>query len=148
MAPSIIYSIGTLVEVDSTKTGYITEIDNSDVDNVLFKINYTVGNESEQGVRQSRCRPVNLRRATTTRSGTVRQAITLPSYPPPLVNSPPAESPIAPTGTPPIPIQSRQYDVLKSALKKSRTWMPSNLMNNPLHQKTKVGFLYITRQNI
>ena len=38
MAPSIIYSIGPLVEVDFTKTGYITEIDNKDVDNVLFKI--------------------------------------------------------------------------------------------------------------
>ena len=61
MAPSIIYSIGTLVEVDNAKTGYIIEIDNTDVHNVQFKINYIVGSESEQGVRQSRCRPVNLR---------------------------------------------------------------------------------------
>ena len=58
----IIYSVGILVEVDNTKTGYIIEIDDTDVDNVFFKINYSVGNESEQGVCQSRCRPVNLRR--------------------------------------------------------------------------------------
>ena len=60
MTPSIIYLVGTLVKIDHTKIGYITETDNTDVDNVVFKINFTVGNKSEEGVRQSRCRPVNL----------------------------------------------------------------------------------------
>ena len=55
----MIYSIGVLVEVDDAKTGYIIDIDNTDIDNVVFKINYTVGNEIEESVSQSRCRPVN-----------------------------------------------------------------------------------------
>ena len=45
MAPSIIFSIGTLVEVDKTKTGYIIEIDTTDVDNVLFKISLLLLND-------------------------------------------------------------------------------------------------------
>ena len=65
MAPSIIYSVGTLVEVDNTKTGYIIELNDTDNDNIWFKINYTVVSEIEEGVHQSRCRPVSLRQATT-----------------------------------------------------------------------------------
>ena len=71
MTTQIIYSIGVLVEVDDAKTGYIIEIDNTDTSNVVFKINYTVGNESEENVSKSRCRPVSLRRASTTRSGII-----------------------------------------------------------------------------
>ena len=53
MTTQIIYSIGVLVEVDDAKTGYIIEIDNTDTSNVVFKINYTVGNESEENVSKS-----------------------------------------------------------------------------------------------
>ena len=65
MAPSIIYSVGTLVEVDNTKTGYIIELNDTDNDNIWFKINYTVVSEIEEGVHQWRCQPVSLHRATT-----------------------------------------------------------------------------------
>ena len=43
MMSPMIYSIGVLVEVDDAKTGYIIDIDNTDINNVVFKINYTVG---------------------------------------------------------------------------------------------------------
>ena len=65
MTPSIIYPVGTLVEVDNTKTGYIIELDDTDNNNILFKINYTVVSKIEEGVHQPRCRPVSLRQATT-----------------------------------------------------------------------------------
>ena len=55
MTPQMIYSIGVLVEVDNTKTGYIINIDDTDTSNVIFKINYTVGNEIEENVSKSRC---------------------------------------------------------------------------------------------
>ena len=63
--PPIVYSVGTLVEVDNTKTGYIIEIDDTNDDITRFKISYRVGNEIEVGVHQSRCRPVSLRRASS-----------------------------------------------------------------------------------
>ena len=53
--PPIVYSVGTLVEVDNTKTGYIIEIDDTNDDITRFKISYRVGNEIEVGVHQSRC---------------------------------------------------------------------------------------------
>ena len=77
MTPSIVYSVGTLVEVDHTKTGYIIELDDTDNNNVVLKVNYTIGNKIESHVHQSRCRPISLRRALTTRSGAIRQAIPL-----------------------------------------------------------------------
>ena len=40
----IIYSVGTLVEVDNTKTGYMIAIDDTNDDIIRFKISYTVGN--------------------------------------------------------------------------------------------------------
>ena len=99
MAPPSVYFIGTLVEVDSTKTGYIVEIDDSDDSDVIFTINYSVLNEIKTNVRSTRCKPVSLRRASTTRSGTVRQ---LPSQnnnspppdndPPPLIPPPPPQN--------------------------------------------------------
>ena len=42
MMSPMIYSIGVLVEVDDAKTGYIIDIDNTETNNILFKINYTV----------------------------------------------------------------------------------------------------------
>ena len=57
---SIIYSVGTPVEVDDTKTGYIIEIDNTDDNNIHFKISYVVGNEIEERVEEARCRPVSV----------------------------------------------------------------------------------------
>ena len=58
--PPIIYSVGTLVEVDNTKTGYIIELDNIDDNIIHFKISYIVGNEIEEQVHQWRCRPISL----------------------------------------------------------------------------------------
>ena len=80
------------MEVDDAKTGYIIDIDNTDTNNVVFKINYTVGNEIKESVSQSRYRPVSLRRASTTRSGTVRQAIHPSNDTPPLISPPPSNS--------------------------------------------------------
>ena len=81
----------------------------------------------------------NLRQATTTRSGAIRQTIALSSNPPPLATIPPVVSIIAPVATPPIPIQTRQYNTLKSALKNSITRMPYNLMDNPLYELLKAN---------
>ena len=52
MILSIIYLVGTLVEVDHTKTGYIIESDYTDNDNVVFKVNYTVRINIEEHVHQ------------------------------------------------------------------------------------------------
>ena len=118
MTPQMIYSIGVLVEVDNTKTGYIINIDDTDTSNVIFKINYTVGNEIEENVSKSRCRPVNLRRSSTTRSGVVRQAVSVSIDPPPSVNPPPPPNTTPTTiGNPPIPLDAREYERLQKAIK-------------------------------
>ena len=88
MIPSIIYSVGTLVKVDHTRTGYIIELDDADNDHVVFKVNYTAGNNIEDHVHQSRCRTVSLRRASTTRSGAIHQAIPISANSPQLVTTP------------------------------------------------------------
>ena len=142
MAPSIIFSIGTLVEVDNTKTGYIIKIDNTGTSNVIFKINYTVGYEIEENVNTSRCRSVSLRRASTTRSGIIRQAIPTSNNPPPSGNhSPPPSLTITPKtiGTPPTPLNAREYDRLQKAIKKSRTWISSDPSDLPLYKLLKDG---------
>ena len=122
-SPSI-YSIGSLVEVDSTKTGYIMQINNTDSNNVCFIVKYCVGNEIENDVHQSRCRPVSLRRASTLRSGALRQAIPQSNDPPPLVPTPTSTAPLQ-IGTPPIPHRTREYQQLKKALKDSVSWISS-----------------------
>ena len=140
MTPQMIYSIGVLVEVDNTKTGYIINIDDTDTSNVIFKINYTVGNEIEENVSKSRCRPVNLRRSSTTRSGVVRQAVSVSIDPPPSVNPPPPPNTTPTTiGNPPIPLDAREYERLQKAIKKSRTWIYSNTSEHPLYQLLKDG---------
>ena len=133
MMPSIIYLVGTLVEVDHTKTGYIIELVDTDNDNVLFKVNYTVGNDIEEHVQQSRCRPVSLRQALTTRSGAIRQAIPLSANPPPLVTSP------LPISYPPILPLTREYEQLKEAIKASKSWISSKSTRYPLYQLLKDG---------
>ena len=127
MTPSTVYLVGTLVEVDHTQTGYIIELDDTDNDNVLFKVNYTVGNDIEEHVHQSRCRPVSLRRASTTRSGAIRQAIPLSVNPPPPVTDP---LPISP---PPILPRTREYEQLKEAIKASKSWISSKSTRHPLY---------------
>ena len=101
-SPSI-YSIGSLVEVDSTKTGYIMQINNTDSNNVCFIVKYCVGNEIENDVHQSRCRPVSLRRASTLRHGALRQAIPQSNDPPPLIFPPTFTTAPLQIATPPIP---------------------------------------------
>ena len=99
MVPPSVYFIGTLVEVDSSKIGYIVEVDNTDDSDVMLTINHSVLNEIKTNVRLTRCKPVSLHRALTTRSGTVLQ---LPSQnnnsslpdndPPPLIPPPPPQN--------------------------------------------------------
>ena len=81
MAPPVFF-VGTLVEVDNMKTGYIVEIDDTDNICLLFKIVYPGECVQEEEVEQTRCRPVSLRRSTTTRSGTVCRALPPSDYPP------------------------------------------------------------------
>ena len=79
-----------------------------------------MGNESEENVSKSRCRPISLRRASTTRSGTIRQAIPLSNNPLPPVDHPPLPSlAVTPTtiGAPPTPQNAREYDQLQKAIK-------------------------------
>ena len=107
--PPIIYSVGTLVEVDNTKTGYIIEIDDTNDDITRFKISYLVGNEIEEHVNETRCRPVSLRRASSTRSGAIRHALPQSIDPPPLTTAPLSNTAPTLTATPPIPIDAREY---------------------------------------
>ena len=106
--PPIIYSVGTPVEVDDTKTGYIIEIDNTDDNNIHFKISYVVGNEIEERVEEARCRPVSLHRTSSTRSGAIRHALTQSTDPPPLTTAPLPNTFPTFTATPPIPIHARE----------------------------------------
>ena len=50
MAALSMYSIKSLIKVDITKMGYTTKIDNTDTNNVLFSVTFTVGNEIEGDV--------------------------------------------------------------------------------------------------
>ena len=79
----VIYSVGTLVEVDNTKTGYIIETEDTNDDIIRFKISYLVGNEIEEHVNETRCRPVSLRQASSTCSGAIRHALPQSTNPPP-----------------------------------------------------------------
>ena len=107
--PPIIYSVGTLVEVDNTKTGYIIEIEDTNDDIIRFKISYIVGNEIEEHVNETRCRPVSLCRASSTRSGAIRHALPQSTDPPPLTIAPlPGIIPTV-AAAPPISIHTRDY---------------------------------------
>ena len=50
MAPPSVYFIGSLVEIDSTKTGYNVQIDDTYDSGVILDLNYNVLNEIQANV--------------------------------------------------------------------------------------------------
>ena len=135
-APSV-YSIGSLVEVDSTKTGYIMQLNNTDSNNVCFIVQYCVGNEIENNIHQSRYRPVILRRASALRFGTLQQAIPQSNDPPPLISPPTFTTVPLQIAAPPIPHRTIKHQQLQKALKDSRSWISSHSKDHPLYQILK-----------
>ena len=135
--PPIIYSVGTLVEVDNTKTGYIIEIEDTNDDIIRFKISYLVGNEIEEHVYETRCRPVSLRQASSTRSGIIQHTLPQSTNPPPLTTAPLSNTAPTLTATPPIPIHTRDYQRLQKAMKNSRTWIAATSKEHPLYEFLK-----------
>ena len=135
MSPSNIFTIGTLVEVDSQKNGYIINREGADTSGEFFTIRYSDG-DIECEVERHRCRPVSMRRSTTTRSGRVRQAILIPqAQDPPAFedeapNTPPIASPPQPPPPPPIAQAadiSISFDHVKKAMKNSQFWEENSL---------------------
>ena len=132
MAPPVFF-VGTLVEVDQMKTGYIIEIDNTNNDCLVFIIVYPAECEQEERVVQTRCRPVSLRRSTATRSGTIHRALPQSDDPPPLIEQTPTATPTPPAraGRAPLRAHNRTYTNLKNALKKTLSWDGS--VEHPLY---------------
>ena len=138
MPPSNIFTIGTLVEVDASKTGYIINREATGTNSDIFTVRYSDG-EVECEIEQHRCRPVNIRRSTTTRSGRIRAAIPLP---PPQAMDPPTFEDEPPN--PPVPLQapnppaptvaqtpdgnmSISFEDIKKAMKNSQVWEAQSL---------------------
>lgn len=76
MVPPVFF-VGTLVEVDLMKTGYIIEIDNIDNYCLVFKIVYPAECDQKEQVEKTRYRPVSFRRYTGARSGTIHRSLPL-----------------------------------------------------------------------
>ena len=133
MPPSNIFTIGTLVEVDASKTGYIINREATGTNSDIFTVRYSDG-EVQCEIEQHRCRPVNIRRSTTTRSGRIRAAIPLPppqDMDPPTFENEPPNPPIPPQApNPPAPAVAQatdndisiSFEDVQEAMLKSEQW--------------------------